>query len=73
MLKDRYNIVVSGKWPGKTLTVADRTFNTVAQPDAKTWLMREAETGLEYKLARMVSTIYAPGSTPDWYCRLMIK
>jgi hypothetical protein len=36
MLKERYDIVVSGKWPGKTLTVADRTFNTVARPVSNT-------------------------------------
>lgn len=70
MLKDRYEIVVSGKWLGQTLNVADHTFNTVERPDPNTWLMREAETGEKYELARLVSTICELGSTPDWNCRL---
>ncbi len=59
----------AGKWSGQTLNVADGTFNTVERPAPNIWLMREAETGEKYELARMVSTIGALGSTPDWNCR----
>lgn len=72
MLKDRYDITVSGRWPGEELNVDNRKFKTVAKRKPGVWLMQETATGLTYELAQMISTIGAPGTTPDWNCRLRI-